>query len=346
MASRALRAVVAVSTLLAAFTPASAQEAVVNVYTFRQPDLIKPALDAFTTETGIRTEVLFVDKGLEDRIAAEGENSPADVIVTVDIARLSAAKAKGVTQALEDETVNSNIPASYRDPENHWFGLTKRARVFYASNARVPEKVMSYAALSDPRWKGRLCSRSGQHEHNLALFSAAILHWGEQRTEEWLRGIKANLSAAPSGMERDQVKAIAEGRCDLAIGNADQVGFMQTNARSPEQQEWAKAIHIVFPLFENGATHVNIAGAALARYAPHRDNAVKLIQFLSSPRGQQIMAEQNFEYPVEPRLKASTVVQSFGPLTADALLMDEIENTRQLASEIVGRIGYDNGPER
>ena len=175
------------------FTSAAFADGTVNIYTYRQPELIQPVLDAFTAETGIKTEVLFLDKGLEERVAAEGQNSPADVIMTVDVARLTAAKEKGITQALDDATINANLPAEYRDPEGHWFGVTKRARVIYASKDRVKDTAITYADLADPKWKGKLCMRSGQHDYNLALISAAIDHWGVEKTEAWLKGVKANL---------------------------------------------------------------------------------------------------------------------------------------------------------
>jgi len=279
-----------------AYVPFAAQaDEVVNIYSYRQPDLIKPALDRFTAETGIKTEVLFLDKGLEDRILAEGTNSPADVILTVDIARLTNAKEKGVTQALDDATVNANLPAEYRDPEGHWFGITKRARVIYASKDRVGDEPITYAELADPKWKGKICMRSGQHDYNIALISAAIAHWGEAKTEEWLTGVKNNLARKPDGGDRPQAKAVMAGECDIALGNTYYVGLMQTNDKSPEEKEWASAIKVKFPTFENGCTHVNISGAALAKNAPNRDNAVKLIQFLSSSEAQEIQAQQVFE---------------------------------------------------
>ncbi len=326
-----------------AVAPAHA-DGVVNIYSYRQPDLIKPVLDAFTAETGIKTEVLFLDKGLEDRILAEGTNSPADVIMTVDIARLTTAKEKGVTQALDDATVNANLPAEYRDPEGHWFGLTKRARVVYASKERVKDTALTYADLADPKWKGKICIRSGQHDYNLALFSAGIAHWGAEKTEEWMKGFKANLARKPEGGDRDQAKAIAAGECDLALGNTYYVGLMQTNEKDPEQKDWAAAINVVFPTFENGLTHVNISGAALAKHAPNRDNAVKLVQFLSSHKAQQIYAEQVFEYPVEPGLEPSAVVKGFGTLNADTLPLADIAKNRKAASEMVDRVGLDDGP--
>ncbi len=321
---------------------ASAQT--VNIYSYRQPDLIKPVLDAFTAETGIKTEVLFLDKGLEERIAAEGANSPADVILTVDIARLAKTKDAGVTQALDDATVNGNIPAEYRDPEGHWFGLTKRGRVIYASKERVAEGPITYAELADPKYKGKICMRSGQHDYNLAMISAAIGHWGEAKTEEWLKGVKANLARKPDGGDRDQAKAVAAGECDIGIGNTYYVGLMMTNEKDPEQKEWANAIRVVFPTFENGGTHVNVSGAALAKNAPHRDDAVKLIQFLSSHKAQQVYAEQVFEYPVEPGLASSDVVKSFGELKADTLPLADIAKNRKAASEMVDRVGLDDGP--
>ena len=319
-------------------------DGVVNIYSYRQPDIIKPVLDEFTAETGIKTEVLFLDKGLEDRILAEGENSPADVILTVDIARLTTAKEKGVTQALDSEVVNSNLPAEYRDPEGHWFGVTKRARAVYASKDRVPQTSITYAELADPKWKGKLCMRSGQHDYNLALFAAAIAHWGPEKTEEWMKGLKANLARKPDGGDRPQAKAIYAGECDIALGNTYYVGLMRTNEKEPEEKEWGNAINVLLPTFENGGTHVNIAGVALAKNAPNRDNAVKFIEFLTTHKAQQIYAEQTFEYPAEPGLEPSEILKSFGPLKSDTLPLSEISKNRKAASEMVDRVGLDDGP--
>ena len=329
------------ATLLAG---AAHADGVVNIYTYRQPELIQPVLDAFTAGTGIKTEVLFLDKGLEERVQAEGANSPVDVIMTVDISRLTKAKEAGITQALTDEKVNALLPAEYRDPEGHWFGLTKRARVVYASKDRVKDTSITYADLADPKWKGKLCMRSGQHDYNLALISAAIAHWGPEKTEEWLTGLKNNLARKPDGGDRPQVKAIAAGECDIAIGNTYYVGLMRTNEKEPQEKEWGNAINVLFPTFENGGTHVNISGIALAKNAPNRDNAVKLIEFLASDEAQQIYAQKNYEYPVEPGLAASEEVQAFGELKADTLSLAEIASHRKAASEMVDRVGLDDGP--
>lgn len=322
----------------------AAADGVVNIYTYRQPALIQPVLDAFTAETGIKTEVLFLDKGLEERVTAEGQNSPVDVIMTVDISRLTKAKEAGITQPLVDETVNGLLPAEYRDPEGHWFGLTKRARVVYASKDRVTQDAITYAELADPKWKGKICIRSGQHDYNLALFSAAIEHWGAEKTEEWLKGLKANLAKKPDGGDRPQAGAIAAGECDIALGNTYYVGLMRTNEKDPNEKAWGEAINVLFPTFENGGTHVNISGAALAKNAPNRDNAVKLIQFLAGHEAQQVYADKNFEYPVEPGLEPNEVVKAFGALTADTLPLATIAGHRKAASEMVDRVGLDDGP--
>ena len=335
-------AAVAATTLLSG--TAAFAEGVVNIYTYRQPALIQPVLEAFTAETGIKTEVLFLDKGLEERVTAEGANSPVDVIMTIDISRLTKAKEAGITQALVDETVNGEIPAEYRDPEGHWFGLTKRARVVYASKDRVTDTALAYADLADPKWKGKICIRSGQHDYNLALISAAIAHWGPEKTEEWLKGVKANLAKKPDGGDRPQAGAIFAGECDIALGNTYYVGLMRTNEKEPQEKEWGNAINVIFPTFENGKTHVNISGAALAANAPNRDNAVKLLQFLASDKAQQVYAEQNYEYPVEPGLEPSAEVKAFGELNADDLSLAEIASHRKEASEMVDRVGLDDGP--
>ena len=318
-------------------------DGVVNVYSYRQPELIKPLLDAFTKESGISTNVLFLDKGLEERMAEEGENSPADVILTVDIGRLQAAEDKGVTQSLNDKEVNSNIPAQYRDPDGNWFGVTTRARVVYASKERVTQDAITYEELADPKWKGKLCTRSGQHVYTIGLIASMIAHHGAEKTEAWLAGVKANLARKPDGGDRDQAKAIFAGECDIALGNNYYVGQMQTNDKEPEQKEWAASIKVLFPNSADRGTHVNISGMALAKHAPNKENALKLMEFLASDEGQRIYGEQVYEYPVEPGVKPSELVSSWGTLKPDSLPLAEIAKNRKLASELVDKVGFDEG---
>jgi iron(III) transport system substrate-binding protein len=323
--------------------PAGAFAEAVNIYSFRQPPLIEPVLKAFTAKTGIETNVLFLDKGLDERIAAEGENSPADVILTVDIARLAAIVEKGVTQPVNDEAVNAEIPAEYRDPDGNWFGLTKRGRVVYASKDRVTQDSITYEELADPKWKGKICTRSGQHDYNLALISSIIAHSGPEKAEEWLKGVKANLARKPEGGDRDQAKAIFAGECDIALGNTYYVGQMLTNEKEPEQKDWAGAIKVLFPNAADRGAHVNISGMALAKYAPNKDAALKLMQYLASPEAQKIYAEQVFEYPVDPDTKPSELVAAWGELKSDTLPLADIAKHRKEASEMVDRIAFDDG---
>jgi iron(III) transport system substrate-binding protein len=328
-----------------AYVPFAAAAAdTVNIYSYRQPDLIKPLLDAFTAETGIETQVLFLDSGIDERIAAEGSNSPADLIFTVDIGRLSGAKAAGVTQPVENETINANIPAQYRDSEGHWFGLTTRGRVVYASKDRVAQDTITYEELADPKWEGKICIRSGQHVYNIALFASMVAHHGAEYAETWLEGLKNNLARKPDGNDRGQAKSIHAGECDIALGNTYYVGLMQTNEKEPEQKEWANAIKVLFPNTEDRGTHVNISGMALAKHAPNKEAAIKLMEFLSSPKGQEIYAEQVFEYPIGPGTEPSDIVKGFGEIKPDTLPLEDIAANRKTASELVDKVGFDAGP--
>ena len=191
----------------------------VNVYSYRQPVLINPLLAEFTKQTGIKTNVIFAKKGLIERIAAEGKLSPADVLLTVDIGRLSAAVEKGISQPVNSATIEGNIPAKYRSAKGDWFGLTVRSRVVYASKARVAQDAITYEELADPKWKGKICMRSGQHVYNVAMIASMIAHNGAEKTKTWLKGLKANLARKPSGNDRAQVKAVYAGQCDLAIAH-------------------------------------------------------------------------------------------------------------------------------
>jgi iron(III) transport system substrate-binding protein len=318
----------------------------VNIYSYRQPELIKPLLDAFTKETGIKTNVLFLDKGLVERIRAEGANSPADVIMTVDIARLTEAKEGGVTQAVTDNaTISKDIPANLRDPAGQWFGLTTRGRVVYASKERVTQTAITYEELADPKWKGKICIRDGQHSYNIGLFASMVAVHGEAYTETWLKGLKNNLAHKPSGGDRDQAKAILAGECDIALGNTYYVGLMQTNEKEPEQKKWAEAIKIIFPNSADRGTHVNISGMALTKNAPNKANAVKLMEFLASGSAQKIYAEQVFEYPVMPGAEPSAIVKAFGPIKPDTLSLADIAANRKKASELVDKVAFNEGPE-
>ena len=342
--TKALVIAAAAPLAVALLAPSARADGMVNVYSYRQPELIKPLLDAFTADTGIKTNVLFLDKGLEEKIAEEGANSPADVILTVDIGRIQAAEDKGVTQPLASAVIDKDIPAQYRDPEGNWFGVTTRARVVYASKERVKQDAITYEELADPKWKGKICTRSGQHVYTIGLIASMIAHHGAEKTEEWLKGVKANLARKPDGGDREQAKAIFAGECDIALGNTYYVGQMQTNEKQPEQKDWAASIKVLFPNANDRGTHVNISGMALAKNAPNQENAVKLMEFLASDKGQMLYGQQVFEYPVEPGIKPSDIVASWGTLKPDLLPLAEIAKNRKTASELVDKVAFDEGP--
>jgi iron(III) transport system substrate-binding protein len=323
--------------LLAASVPAFAQE--INVYSHRQPELIQPLVDAFTAETGITVNVAFVDKGMAERLQAEGDRSPADLVLTVDIARLQQIVDAGVTQAVQSDVLEANIPATLRDPADHWFGLTSRARVVYASKDRVkPGEVTTYEDLAADKWKGRLCTRSGLHDYNIALLGAMLVHHDEAYATKWAEGLKANLAKKPDGGDRDQVKAIAAGECDIALGNTYYMGQMLAD---PEQKIWADAVNIVFPTFEAGGTHLNISGVAMTKSAPNKENALKFMEWLSSDTAQKIYAETNYEFPVKAGVERSELVKSWGEFTPDATPLADIAAARAAALKIMETVNFD-----
>ncbi len=323
---------------IAGALPAAAQ-GVVNVYTNREPGLYSATLDEFTKATGIKVNPLFSEQGLAERIKAEGENSPADVLITVDIGRLREAVDLGITQPVASEILTANIPVQFRDPDGHWFGLSLRARTVYASKDRVKDQSITYESLADPKWKGRICTRPFQHQYNIALVAAFLVKHGEARTEEWLRGVKANLAKRPSGGDRDVAKDIMAGVCDIGLGNQYYIGLMSKG--SPEQQKWAEAVRVILPSFEGGGTHINVSGAVVAKHAPNRDNAIKLLEYMTSPDAQRVFADVNYEYPVRPGIPVNQLVASFGPLKADSMTVAEVAKMRAKASELVDKAGFD-----
>ena len=319
-------------------TLSSAEE--VNVYSYRQPFLVQPLFDQFTKATDIKVNVVFAKKGLSERLEREGRNSPADLIFTVDIGRLIEVADKNLTQAVELDALHKNIPTQYRDPKGHWFGLTTRTRSIFASKDRVDLKnIQNYEDMSDPVWKGRICSRSGKHPYNLALIASMIAHNGLEDTKTWLTGVKGNLAQKPQGNDRSQVKAIKEGVCDISLGNNYYYGNMLMDE---EQKTWANAVNIVFPNQENRGTHVNISGMALTKHAPNKSNAEKLMVFLSEKKAQEMYSDQNFEYPVNPRIQPSKLVRSWGQFDADKLSLAEIAKLRKQAAQLVDQVGFDD----
>lgn len=338
------KALLSIAVLGATFSSVSAQAEEVNVYSYRQEFLIKPLLEAFTAETGIKVNVVFAKSGLLERIEHEGQNTPADLLLTADIGPLHDAVERDLVAPIKSDIIERNVPAHYREENGKWVGLTSRARIIYASKERVePGAISSYEDLADPKWKGRICTRSGKHTYNLSLIGSMIAHHGEAETEQWLEAVKANLARKPQGNDRAQVKAIKEGVCDLALGNSYYYGKMVTNDKEPEQKEWAASANLIFPNQDGRGTHMNISGAALTKYAPHPEAAIKLVEFLTQKEAQEMYAKVNFEFPVRPNTAWSDLLEEhMGDFKGDDINLGQVARYRDEAAKMVDRVGFDN----
>jgi iron(III) transport system substrate-binding protein len=329
--------------LVFAGTAAHAAEQV-NLYTTREPKLIEPLITAFKEKTGAQVNTVFVKDGLLERVKAEGDKSPADVLMTVDAGNLLDLVDGGVTQKIDSKVLDSTIPANLRGADGHWYALSLRDRVLFVEKD-LPLETFRYEDLADPKWKGKVCIRSGQHPYNTALVAAMITHDGEAVTEKWLRSVKANLARKATGGDRDVARDILGGICDIGLANAYYVGQMKNAEPGSDARKWGDAIKVIRPTFANtnsGGTHVNISGAAVARHAPNRDTAVKLLEYLVSPEAQALYAQANHEYPVRAGVKLDPLVASFGTLKVDPLPLVDIMKNRKLASQLVDKVGFDN----
>ena len=319
-------------------TPAFANE--VNVYSYREQKLIQPLFEAFTKDTGIKVNVISASSGLEQRIKTEGANSPADVLLTVDVARLQDAIDADITQPIKSAALDKVVGSQYRDPAGNWYGISMRARVVYASKERVKQDAITYEDLADPKWKGKICIRSGQHMYNNALFAAYLAKHGEAKTEEWLKGLKANLAQKPSGGDREVARDIAAGKCDIGLGNTYYWALM--NDKEADRKPWAEATKVILPTFQGGGTHVNLSGVVLAKHAPNKANAMKLIEWLVAEHAQHMYADINYEYPLLAEIKVNPTIAGYGALKPDALPLSEIAKNKKAAANLVDKVGFDN----
>ncbi len=339
MPLKKLCAFVAVATLM----PLSASANQVNVYTDRQEFLIAPLINAFTEATGTQVNVVYASgAGMEERIKAEGRNSPVDLVMTVDVGRLVDMVNDGLTQPVISDVVEQNIPAEFRAEDGSWVGLTFRARPVYASKERVdPSEITSYFDLADPKWEGRICTRPGDHDYNLGLLASMIFHHGEDKAREWIQGVKANLVQAPQGNDRGQVQNIYTGLCDIAMVNTYYMGAMLANE---QQRPWAESVNLIFVDQDTVGTHINLSGAVIARHAPNYDQAVQLLEFLSGDVAQEMYSSGNTEYPVKPGVQLSEVVQMWGEPKFDAESPAAITEYKGLALRIMNEVDFNAGP--
>ncbi|MHA1569896.1 MAG: Fe(3+) ABC transporter substrate-binding protein [Alphaproteobacteria bacterium] len=314
--------------------------AVVNVYSYRQEVLIRPILDKFTAATGIRVKIVFAKNGMIERLKTEGINSPADAILTVDAGRLIRAREAGLLRAIDSAELRRAIPPQYRDPDGYWYGVSVRARpIIYSAERVEPAELSTYEALADPRWKGRVCVRSSSNIYNQSMLAAMIAHRGVGPTEAWAKGLVGNFARPPRGGDRDQIRAVAAGECDIAIANTY---YLAGLIRSKKKKDRAAAarVRIFWPNQSERGAHVNISGAAVTKSAKNPQNAVRLIEFLAGEEAQRLYAEVVNEYPVRAGVAPGKVVASWGEFRADRLNLAELAKHNAEALRLADRAGW------
>ena len=313
----------------------------VNVYSYRQPILINSFFEEFTKKTGIRVNVLHAKKGLLERVLAEGDNTPADLILTVDIARLSQFVENDLLTPVDSKILQDNIPSHLRDSKNRWFALSKRARILAVSKERVPMgSINNIEDLANEKWKGKICTRKGSHDYNRSLLASIIAANGEEVAEQWAKALVKNLARKPEGNDRNQAKAVHEGICDVALMNTYYFGKMKYNEKNPEQKEWAKSIRLVFTNQSNRGNHVNVAGGGIIKYSKNKDNAHTLLEFLITADAQKLYSSMNYEYPVNPNVDSSEELNSWGAFKEDQLPVERLAELAPTAQKIIDRTGW------
>ncbi len=312
----------------------------VNLYSARQENLIAPLLEQFTEETGIEVNLVTGSAdSLLQRLRQEGRNSPADVFITVDAGRLHQAHAAGVLQAIDSETLEDNIPERYRDPDGEWFGLSMRARPIMYHRDRVdPAELSTYEALTDEQWEGRICIRSSDNVYNQSLVASMIASEGADAAQAWVDGLIPNLARRPQGGDRDQIRAVADGVCDIAVANTYYLGLMLED--DGRDREVAEQIGVFWPNQDDRGTHVNVSGAGVTAHAPNRDNAVRLIEYLSSAEAQEWYAEANQEYPIRDDVPTSEILADFGDFVSDDIDLYVLGENNAEAVRIMDRGGW------
>ena len=303
----------------------------INVYTHRHYKADQELFAQFEKETGIKVNVVNAKADeLMQKMTVEGEQSPADVLITVDAGRLVRAKNKGLLQTANSEFLNKTIPPHLKDVDNNWFALTKRARVVVYNPEKVKEDELStYEALTDDKWKNKILIRSSGNIYNQSLLASIIANDGEEKAAEWAKGIVANMARSPKGNDRDQIKGVVAGEGDIAVVNTYYIGKL-LNSKNPEEVKAGKGIKIFFPNQEGRGTHINVSGAGVAKYAPNKANAIKFIEFLASKKAQEVFAKANYEYPVNPEVASSELLGSWGTFKEDKLSLTKLgENNKK-----------------
>ena len=311
-----------------------------NIYSHRQPYLLKPFIEAYTKKTGIKLNLVYSSKGLAQRLAAEGANSPADLILTVDIARLYRYEDLNLLAKIDSKILNEKIPPYLRSKNNTWFGLSKRTRAIAISRERINSgQVLRYEDLADPKLKDKICSRPGSHVYNRALMASMIAAKGENDAEKWAKGLVSNLAKRPQGNDRSQLKSIYSGECDVAIINHYYYGKL-TYSKNPDHRKWAKASIIVFPNQGNSdrGAHVNISGGGVVKFSKNKEIAINFLEFLVTDQAQVMYGDVNFEYPINNKSKLPKRLKALGTFKEDNLLIEKIAKLAPKAQEIIDKV--------
>ncbi|MGB3493611.1 MAG: Fe(3+) ABC transporter substrate-binding protein [Elainellaceae cyanobacterium] len=312
-----------------------------NLYSSRHYDTDESLYDGFTNKTGIEINLIEGDADeLISRIKSEAENSPADVLMTVDASRLWRAEEEGLFQPVESETLEATIPDNLRHPDGLWFGLTQRARVIvYNKDTVDPSELSTYEELADPKWKGRVCIRSSSNIYNQSLLGSMVESIGADATEEWAKGLVANFAREPEGGDTDQIKAVAAGQCDVAIANHY---YWARLAKSDDatEQDIADQVGVFFPNQGDRGTHVNISGAGVLVNAPHVEEAIAFLEYLVTPEAQEIFALGNNEYPVAEGVKLDDVVAEMGDFKVDTVNVSTYGYNNSEVLQISDRAGW------
>ena len=313
-----------------------------NIYSHRQPFLIEPFLEAFTEKTGIKTNVVYASKGLVQRLLAEGEASPADVVLTVDIGRLRQYADKNLFATFASDKLLAAIPQHLRSSDNTWFGFSKRSRVIAVSkDLENQDKIKRFEDIADNTWEGVVCSRPGSHVYNRALLSSIIAANGKAGATAWAEGLVANLVRSPRGNDRAQLKAIYAGECGISIVNHYYYGKL-INSSDTEQRQWAESVNIIIPNQgkDDRGAHINISGGGIAKYSKNREEAESFLEFLVSKEAQKLYASVNYEYPVISGIELPDTLTSWGKFKEDSLPIEELANSYLEAQMIIDQVGW------
>lgn len=344
--NRNILSAIAACVLLAVAAPSPAQEKVLNLYSARHYPSDQQLFDAFTQQTGVRIQRIEAgDEALLERLRNEGRNSPADVVLLADAARLWKAQIEGLFQPVKSPALEARIPANLRGKDDgagsEWFGFSIRARIIVYNKANVnPALVQNYEDLARPELKGKVCTRSGAHPYMLSLIGALSEHDGEPKTEQWARGVVANFARKPRGGDTDQIRAVASGECGVALTNSYYLARLMRSDK-PEDRETVAKIAAIWPNQSSFGTHVNVSGAGVAKHAPHRDDAVRFLEYLASDSAQRHFVDANNEWPVVRSVKASNeALDALGEFKADPLPIASIGRAQITATRIIDRVGW------